>query len=46
VGWRTLTILGGLTLLGILADFLAGSFGARHFGASRRAALPASFRSV
>ncbi|ALC16224.1 hypothetical protein DSOUD_1445 [Desulfuromonas soudanensis] len=42
VGWRTLTALGGLTVLGILADFVAGSFGARHFGASRRAAIGAA----
>lgn len=46
VGWRTLTVLGGLTILGILADFLAGSFGARHFGASRRAAVGAALGAV
>lgn len=46
VGWRTLTVLGGLTIVGILADFLAGSFGARHFGASRRAAVGAALGAV
>lgn len=46
VGWRTLAALGGLALAGALADFLAGSFGARHFGASRRAAAGAALGAV
>ena len=46
VGWRTLTVLGFLTLLGILADFVAGAFGARHFGATKRAALGAAAGAV
>jgi len=46
VGWRTITALGGLALLGMLADFLAGSLGARRFGASRRAAVGAAVGAV
>ncbi len=46
VGWRTLAVLGGLTILGIVADFLAGAFGARHFGASKRAAVGAALGAV
>ncbi|MFA5516157.1 MAG: DUF456 domain-containing protein [Desulfuromonadales bacterium] len=46
VGWRTLTVLGGLTVFGMLADFLAGAFGARHFGASQRAAIGAALGAV
>jgi hypothetical protein len=37
VGWRTLTLLGGLAFLAWLADFVAGAFGAKRFGASNRA---------
>jgi hypothetical protein len=37
VGWRTLTLLGGLAFLAWLADFIAGAFGAKRFGASNRA---------
>lgn len=46
VGWRTLTALGVLALLGVAADFLAGAFGARHFGASKRAALGAAIGAL
>ncbi|HYA38404.1 MAG TPA: DUF456 family protein [Candidatus Methylomirabilis sp.] len=37
VGWKTLTALGMLALLTYPADFLAGAFGAKRFGASPRA---------
>lgn len=46
VGWRTLTLLGGMTILAMLADLVAGAFGARHFGASRRAMLGAVLGAV
>jgi uncharacterized protein YqgC (DUF456 family) len=36
-GWRTLTLLGCLAVLAWLADFIAGAFGAKRFGASNRA---------
>ncbi|NIO07396.1 MAG: DUF456 family protein [Deltaproteobacteria bacterium] len=34
VGWRTLTVLGVMTLLTYLLDFAATAFGAERFGAS------------
>lgn len=37
VGWGTLTVLGVLALLTYPADFLAGAFGAKRYGASPRA---------
>lgn len=37
VGWVTLTVLGVLTLLSFLVDFLATVFGAKRVGASRKA---------
>jgi uncharacterized protein YqgC (DUF456 family) len=37
VGWGILTLLGGLALLTYAVDFVAGAFGAKRFGASRRA---------
>lgn len=37
VGWVMLTVLGALTLLSFLVDFLATVFGAKRVGASRKA---------
>ncbi len=37
VGWGTLAVLGGLTILSVLVDFLASAFGAKKLGASSRA---------
>lgn len=37
VGWFTLTLLGGLTLLSVGVDLLAAALGAKKFGASPRA---------
>lgn len=37
VGWVTLLVLGALTLLSFLVDFLATLFGAKRVGASRKA---------
>jgi uncharacterized protein YqgC (DUF456 family) len=37
IGWPTLTILGILTGLALVADLIASAFGARRFGASRQA---------
>jgi hypothetical protein len=46
VGWRTLTLLGGLALLAVAADFVAGAFGAKHFGASSRAMAGAALGTL
>jgi uncharacterized protein YqgC (DUF456 family) len=46
VGWRTLTLLGGMTVLALIADFVAGAFGARHFGASNRAMIGAAIGAL
>jgi hypothetical protein len=46
VGWRTLTLLGGLAVLAWLADFIAGAFGAKRFGASNRAMVGAAIGAV
>ena len=37
VGWGTLAVLGVLTALSVLIDFLAAAFGAKRLGASQRA---------
>lgn len=37
IGWITLTVLGLLTLLAVLVDFLASVMGVKRVGASRRA---------
>ena len=37
VGWVTLTLLGAMAILTYAVDFIAGAFGAKRFGASRRA---------
>jgi len=42
VGFKTLAALAVLTLLTYAVDFLAGAFGARRFGASRRAVIGAA----
>lgn len=39
VGGGTLAVLGVMALLTYLVDFLAGAFGAKRFGASRRAMI-------
>jgi uncharacterized protein YqgC (DUF456 family) len=46
VGWRTLTLLGGMTVLALIADFVAGAFGARHFGSSNRAMIGAAIGAL
>ena len=46
VGWGTLALLGVLALLTYLADFLAGAFGAKRFGASPRAVTGAILGSL
>lgn len=46
VGGGTLALLGILALLTYVADFLAGAFGARTFGASRRAVAGAALGAV
>ncbi|ABA89303.1 membrane protein of unknown function DUF456 [Syntrophotalea carbinolica DSM 2380] len=46
VGWRTLALLGVLALLAVVADFIAGAFGARHFGASTRAMAGAAIGAL
>jgi uncharacterized protein len=42
VGARTLTVLGIMAVVAMLADFAAGALGAKRFGASRRAAVGAA----
>ena len=37
VGWGTMGVLGGLTALSVMIDFLAAAFGAKRQGASPRA---------
>jgi uncharacterized protein YqgC (DUF456 family) len=46
VGFATLTTLAVMTLLAYLVDFIAGALGARHFGASRQAAIGAAIGAV
>jgi uncharacterized protein YqgC (DUF456 family) len=46
VGWRTLIILGVLALLTYVVDFAATAFGAKRFGASKRAILGAAVGGV
>jgi uncharacterized protein YqgC (DUF456 family) len=41
VSWQFILITGGLTLLGQLADFFLGYWGARRFGASWKGAMGA-----
>ena len=35
IGWPTLTVLGVLTVLALIVDFVASILGAKHVGASR-----------
>jgi len=42
VGWGTLAILGVLALLTYVVDFAATAFGAKRFGASKRAVVGAA----
>jgi uncharacterized protein YqgC (DUF456 family) len=46
IGWITLTILGVLTALVFMIDFVAAAFGARHVGASRLALTGATIGTV
>lgn len=39
VGWMTLTVLGLLTVLSVLVDFLSTALGAQRVGASRKAII-------
>ncbi|NIP19429.1 MAG: DUF456 family protein [Xanthomonadales bacterium] len=46
VGWATIGILGALTVLAWLIDFLAASLGAKRLGASQRAFWGAAFGAL
>jgi uncharacterized protein YqgC (DUF456 family) len=46
VGGRTLAVLGGMAVLTWGVDFAAGAFGARRFGASKRAVLGAALGAL
>jgi len=46
VGWFTLTILGLLTIVAMIADFMAGTLGAKKVGASKMALIGASIGAV
>ena len=46
VGAGTLIVLGILALLMYVLDFLAGAFGAKRFGASRRAVIGATIGAI
>ncbi len=46
VGTVTLTVLGIMALLICLVDFFASAFGARRFGASRRAIIGATLGAI
>jgi hypothetical protein len=46
VGWGWLLLFALLTALAMLVDFVAGSFGARRFGASNRAAIGAALGAL
>jgi uncharacterized protein YqgC (DUF456 family) len=46
VGAVTLAILAALMILAYILDFIAGAFGAKHFGASRMAALGAVLGAI
>jgi uncharacterized protein YqgC (DUF456 family) len=46
VGWPTLAVLGVLALLTYVADFAATAFGAKRFGASKRAIIGAMIGAV
>ncbi len=46
IGWPTLTILAVLTVLAMLADFVATLLGAKHAGASKLALVGAAVGSI
>lgn len=46
VGWGTIGILGALTALAWLIDFLAAALGAKQLGASKRAFWGATFGAI
>ena len=46
VGPVTLTVIGVMCVLAFLVDFSAGALGARHFGASSKAAIGAALGAV
>lgn len=46
LGTWSLIVLGVLTLIAIAVDFVAGAFGARRFGASRRAVTGATLGAI
>jgi uncharacterized protein YqgC (DUF456 family) len=46
VGLGTLAVLGVLAVLTYVADFVAGAFGARRFGASRKAVIGATIGAI
>lgn len=46
IGMGTLIVLGFMALLAYLVDFLAGAFGAKLFGASRRAIIGATLGAI
>ena len=46
VGAKTLIVLGIMTILTYVFDLLAGAFGAKRFGASRRAVIGATLGAI
>ena len=46
IGWGTLLILGILTLIAVLIDYLAAAFGAKRLGASPRAFWGATLGAI
>lgn len=46
IGFATLALLAVLAILAYVIDFLAGAFGARRYGASRRAVIGATIGAV
>ena len=46
VGAKTLIVLGIMTILTYVFDLLAGAFGAKRFGASRRAVIGAALGAI
>lgn len=46
LGWGSLTVLGVLTAVAVAVDFIAGAFGAKRFGASRRAVMGAALGAL
>jgi len=46
VGWGTIGVLGALTALSVMIDFLAAAFGAQRLGASQRAFWGATLGAI